>query len=116
MSRVTFRLLFSWRYKTIRKLTTSNLVGAGIQIGNTSVCSYIVDAYPQYAASGLAAFAVLRCTVAAFLPLAGPQMYDSLGVGWGSSLLGFIAVALIPIPTLIYKYGKWMRERFPLVL
>ncbi|OAQ86733.1 fluconazole resistance protein [Purpureocillium lilacinum] len=78
--------------------------------------AYIVDAYPQYAASGLAAFSVLRCTVAAFLPLAGPQMYKSLGVGWGSSLLGFIAVALIPIPTLIYKYGKWMRTRFPLTL
>lgn len=80
------------------------------------VQAYIIDAYPQYAASGLAAFSVLRCTVAAFLPLAGPQMYDSLGYGWGTSLLGFIAVALIPIPTLIYKYGKVMREKFPLTL
>lgn len=78
--------------------------------------AYIVDAYPQYAASGLAAFSVLRCTVAAFLPLAGPQMYKTLGVGWGSSVLGFVAVALIPIPTLIYKYGRWMRHRFPLEL
>jgi multidrug resistance protein len=78
--------------------------------------AYIVDAYPQYAASGLAAFSVLRSTVAAFLPLAGPQMYESLGIGWGTSLLGFIAVALIPAPALIYKYGKWMRERFPMTL
>ncbi|KAH8172846.1 major facilitator superfamily protein [Sarocladium implicatum] len=75
--------------------------------------AYLVDAFPQYAASALAAFAVLRSTVAAFLPLAGPKMYDSLGVGWGTSLLGFIAIALIPIPTLIYKYGKWMREKYP---
>lgn len=78
--------------------------------------AYIIDAYPQYAASGLAAFSVLRCTVAAFLPLAGPQMYDALGVGWGTSLLGFIAVALIPIPVLIYRYGKFMREKYPLHL
>lgn len=78
--------------------------------------AYIVDAYPHYAASGLAAFAVLRSTVAAFLPLAGPHMFDALGVGWASSVLGFIAVALIPIPTLIRRYGKWMRERFPLTL
>lgn len=78
--------------------------------------AYIIDAYPQYAASGLAAFSVLRSTVAAFLPLAGPKMYESLGVGWGTSLLGFIAVALIPIPLLIYRYGKMMRERFPLEL
>jgi multidrug resistance protein len=78
--------------------------------------AYIVDAYPQYAASGLAAFSVLRCTVAAFLPLAGPQMYESLGVGWGTSLLGFIAIGLIPVPAVIYKYGKRLRERFPLQL
>ncbi|KAH7328021.1 major facilitator superfamily domain-containing protein [Stachybotrys elegans] len=78
--------------------------------------AYIVDAYPTYAASGLAAFMVLRSTVAAFLPLAGPDMYESLGVGWGTSLLGFIAVALIPIPAVIFKYGKRMRERYPLNL
>lgn len=78
--------------------------------------AYIIDAYPQYAASGLAAFSVLRCTVAAFLPFAGPKMYDSLGVGWGTSLLGFIAVGLVPIPALIYRYGKVLREKYPLHL
>lgn len=78
--------------------------------------AYLVDAYAPYAASCLAAFAVLRCAVAAFLPLAGPKMYESLGVGWGSSLLGFVAVAMIPIPLLIRRYGKWMRLRFPMNL
>jgi multidrug resistance protein len=78
--------------------------------------AYIVDAYPQHAASGLAAFSVLRSTVGAFLPLAGPRLFESLGVGWGSSLLGFISVALIPIPALIYRYGAWMRKRFPVNL
>lgn len=78
--------------------------------------AYIVDAYPQYAASGLAAFSVMRCTVAAFLPLAGPRLYEALGVGWGTSLLGFIAIALIPVPTVIYKYGKVLREKWPLRL
>lgn len=78
--------------------------------------AYLVDAYAEYAASCLAAFAVLRCTVAAFLPLAGTQMYDTLGVGWGTSLLGFIAVGMIPIPSLIFKYGKVLREKFPVHL
>lgn len=78
--------------------------------------AYIVDAFPEHAASGLAAFSVLRCTVAAFLPLAGPPMYETLGVGWASSLLGFVSVALVPIPALIYRYGKWMRTRYPLKL
>jgi multidrug resistance protein len=78
--------------------------------------AYLVDAYSQYAASCLAAFAVLRCAVAAFLPLAGPKMYESLGVGWGSSLLGFVGVAMIPIPLLIYRYGKWLRLKYPMNL
>lgn len=72
--------------------------------------AYIVDAYPMYAASALASFSVMRSTVAAFLPLAGPQMYESLGVGWGNSLLGFVAIALIPIPTVVYKFGKRLRQ------
>jgi hypothetical protein len=43
-------------------------------------------------------------------------MYETLGVGWGSSLLGFVAVAMIPIPLLIHRYGKWMRQRYPMKL
>lgn len=78
--------------------------------------AYLVDAYAQYAASVLAAFSVMRSVVAAFLPLAGPQMYDSLGVGWGNTLLGFIAVALIPIPALIYKFGGRIRKAEKLAL
>lgn len=78
--------------------------------------AYIIDAFPQYAASALAAFSVLRCTVAAFLPLAGPQMYKSLSVGWGTSVLGFIAIALVPIPILVYRYGKSLRTRFSIQL
>ncbi|KPM34958.1 hypothetical protein AK830_g11606 [Neonectria ditissima] len=72
--------------------------------------AYLIDAYSQYAASALAAFSVMRSVVAAFLPLAGPQMYESLGVGWGNSVLGFIAIALIPIPALIYKFGGRIRK------
>ncbi|UKZ61546.1 uncharacterized protein TrAtP1_002807 [Trichoderma atroviride] len=90
--------------------------GVGILGVLLPIQTYIVDAYPEYAASGLAAFAVLRNSVAAFLPLAGPQLYKSLGVGWGNSLLGFIAIGLTPIPILIYKYGKWLRLRYPVKL
>jgi hypothetical protein len=30
-------------------------------------------------------------------------MYDALGLGWGNSLLGFIALALAPLPFWISK-------------
>ncbi|KAI1113810.1 major facilitator superfamily domain-containing protein [Nemania sp. NC0429] len=78
--------------------------------------AYIIDAYPLYAASGLAAFTVLRSIVAAFLPLAGPALYGSLGLGWGSSVLGFITVGLIPIPVLVMIFGTRLRRRFPVKL
>jgi hypothetical protein len=45
------------------------------------------------------------------LPLAGPAMYDNLGLGWGNSLLGFICVAMIPVPLLIYRFGARLRKR-----
>ncbi|KAJ4322591.1 hypothetical protein N0V84_004727 [Fusarium piperis] len=89
------------------------LVPFGVGIVGTwmPIQAYLIDAYAHYAASALAAFSVLRCVVAAFLPLAGPDMFIVLGVGWGNSLLGFIAIALIPIPTIVYKYGGRIRKR-----
>ncbi|KAI1475591.1 MFS general substrate transporter [Daldinia eschscholtzii] len=68
--------------------------------------AYIIDAYPSYAASGIAAFTVLRSVIAAFLPL----------LGWGSSVLGFVGVAMIPIPIAIFKFGARLREKYPLRL
>ncbi|KAI2636857.1 MFS general substrate transporter [Hypomontagnella submonticulosa] len=78
--------------------------------------AYIIDAYPSYAASGIAAFTVLRSVIAAFLPLCGPVLFDNLGVGWGSSVLGFVGVAMIPIPMIIFKFGARLREKYPLKL
>lgn len=72
---------------------------------------YLVDAYPRYAASALAASSVMRSIIAAFLPLAGPAMYERLGVGWGNSILGFISLAMVPIPALIYKFGGRIRQK-----
>ena len=50
------------------------------------------------------------------LPLAGPSMYASLGLGWGNSILGFIAIALIPAPGFIYKFGGRIRKEHPIKL
>ncbi|KAH7038963.1 MFS multidrug transporter [Macrophomina phaseolina] len=76
---------------------------------------YLVDAFgPAQAASALAAVTMLRSVFAAFLPLAGPPLYEKLGLGWGNSLLGFLAVAFVPIPLLFYRYGTILRHRYPL--
>lgn len=71
--------------------------------------AYIIDAYPQYAASGIAAFSVLRSITAAFLPLAGPSLFASLGLGWGNSLLGFICVASKQILVSFFTIMDYLR-------
>ncbi|RWA06219.1 hypothetical protein EKO27_g8880 [Xylaria grammica] len=90
--------------------------GFGIMGLFLPITTYLVDSYPMYSASAIAANIILRSTVGAFLPLAGPPLYDSLGLGWGNSLLGFICVALIPLPIVFQKFGARLRksERFKL--
>ncbi|RSL52400.1 hypothetical protein CEP53_008086 [Fusarium sp. AF-6] len=74
--------------------------------------NYLLDTYPRYAASVTAALAVLRSLAAALLPLGGLDMYNALGLGWGNSLLGFLCVAMIPIPVVFYVFGERLRKRF----
>jgi DHA1 family multidrug resistance protein-like MFS transporter len=38
-------------------------------------------------------------------------MFASLGVNWSGTMLGIIAVLLVPIPIIFYKYGHKIREK-----
>jgi hypothetical protein len=78
--------------------------------------TYMIDCFPQFAASAIAGMTALRCLFGAMLPLAGPKMYQSLGLGWGNSMLGFLAIAFIPVPALLFRYGKTIRQRYPIKL
>lgn len=73
--------------------------------------TYVIDCYTRYAASGIAAITVMRSTFGALLPLAGPYMYRALGYGWGNTLLGLIALVLVPMPVIFYRFGAVLRER-----
>ncbi|KAK7414755.1 hypothetical protein QQX98_006439 [Neonectria punicea] len=86
-------------------------LGLGMLCAMMGTSVYLVDAYASYAASAMAASTVLRFLVGALLPLAGRKMYDKLGYGWGTSLLAFIAVAMIPVPIMFIKYGERIRQR-----
>ncbi|EXJ78937.1 hypothetical protein A1O3_08437 [Capronia epimyces CBS 606.96] len=78
--------------------------------------TYLIDCYPSYAASAIAVLTATRSLLGSLLPLAGPPMYDALGLGWGNSLLGFVGLACIPIPLVLNKYGKVIREHTKLEL
>ncbi|KAI1386723.1 MFS general substrate transporter [Hypoxylon trugodes] len=88
------------------------IFSAGLMGVMFCVQNYLLDAYPRYAASVTAAMTVLRSLLGALLPLGGLEMYDALGLGWGNSLLAFVALALIPIPLVFYKFGERIRGKF----
>ncbi|KAL3488221.1 major facilitator superfamily domain-containing protein [Aspergillus germanicus] len=79
--------------------------------------TYFIDVSGKSAAaSAIAGLVAVRCLFGAFLPLAGPRMYEALGLGWGNSLLGFLALGMTPVPALIYRYGGALREKYPIIL
>lgn len=72
---------------------------------------YLVDVFTVHAASAMAANTVLRSLCAALIPLSSQKMYAAMGYGWGNSLLGFVALFLVPIPFLFLRYGERIRMR-----
>ncbi|PPJ52936.1 hypothetical protein CBER1_11491 [Cercospora berteroae] len=75
----------------------------------SGIFTFLVETYPLYAASALAANSFARSSFAAGFPLFGVQMYEKLGYQWASSLLAFIALAMTPFPFLFFKIGKRLR-------
>ncbi|KAI1178394.1 major facilitator superfamily domain-containing protein [Nemania sp. FL0916] len=108
--------LYGWtaEYKVhwIVPIIGMGITGIGTIIIFMGILAYLIDAFTIYSASAIAANAVVRSIASAVLPLAGLPMYARLGVGWGNSVLGFIAVALIPVAFLIIKYGERLRNKF----
>ncbi|GAB0138189.1 hypothetical protein EsDP_00006431 [Epichloe bromicola] len=75
------------------------------------IISYLIDCYGKYAASALAANAILRSLFGAGFPLFSREMYDKLGAAWATSVLGFVAVAMAPLPYVFYHFGPRIRAR-----
>jgi hypothetical protein len=74
--------------------------------------TYLIDAFTIHAASAIAANTVLRSLLGAFIPLAGPAMYKALGLGWGNSLLAFVALAMSPVSWIFFRYGESIRKKY----
>jgi MFS family permease len=109
-------LIYGWTAKYhvhwIVPIMSTALIGIGNMAVFMCISTYLVDAYTVYAASALAANTVIRSIMGAVLPLAGQKMYLKLGLGWGNSLLAFVAIALLPVPWVLLKWGEQMRKKF----
>lgn len=85
--------------------------GFGLNLMFLGITNYLIDAYTIFAASVLAANTVLRSLFGAAFPLFTRDMYASLGTQWASSVPAFLALAMLPAPFVLYRYGAQIRSR-----
>lgn len=106
---------FGWTgpYKSIPWIVptiATAFIGAGFNVIFQQCINFLVDTYLLYAASAVSANTFLRSLLAAAFPLVAQPMFDKLGVGPAMSILGGIAVLLLPVPFMFMKYGLRLRK------
>ena len=84
--------------------------GMGLYMVFAQCFNYMVDVYAPIANSAIAGNTLVRSFFGAGFSLFASSMYRNLGVAWATSTLGFISVALVPIPILFYRFGPRIRS------
>lgn len=92
-------------------ILASTVFAAGLVVVFLALLTYLLDSYTVFAASAMAASAVLRSLFGAAFPLFTPYMYQNLGIHWASMVPAFLALACTPVPLLFYWYGARIRSR-----
>ncbi|CAG8089464.1 unnamed protein product [Penicillium salamii] len=95
----------------IAPIIGSAVFGAGTILVYSGIFTFLVDAYPTFAASALAANSFTRSSFGGIFPLFGIQMYNNLGFHWATSLLAFLTLVMTPFPYLFYRYGSQIRKK-----
>ncbi|KAA8916747.1 hypothetical protein TRICI_001103 [Trichomonascus ciferrii] len=112
--------IFAWSSTAsahwIGPMIGAGIFSAGSFIGFQTLLSYLAFSFHRYQASVFAGNGLFRAAFGASFPLFANELYKNLGsekypVGWGCSILGFIATAMISIPTLFYLNGVRLRAR-----
>jgi MFS family permease len=85
------------------------IFGMGMEYIFLPIQVYLIDTFTIYATSAIAANTVVRSLFGAIVPLAGNALYSHLGLGWGNSLLAFIAIAFAPFSLVLVKFGARIR-------
>ena len=75
----------------------------GFYLTFQSVLNYLGESYPRHVASVFAGNTFFRSSFGGALPLAAPRMLQSLGIVWASSTLGFISIAMLPLPFILER-------------
>ncbi|KAA8647779.1 hypothetical protein EYZ11_000251 [Aspergillus tanneri] len=109
--------MFWFAWTNSPNLSAAISIASGVPFGfgmvsiYLSIANYLVDGYLIYAASALAANALLRSIFGAVFPLFTDPMYHNLGIHWASCIPAFLALACVPLPYLLFLYGARIRKR-----
>ncbi|THH08248.1 hypothetical protein EW145_g2823 [Phellinidium pouzarii] len=76
-----------------------------------AVFTYLADCYGPYASSALAGQSLCRNLAGAAFPLFTQQMYARLTFKWANTLFAFIALLMLPIPFILFRWGPQIRAR-----
>ncbi|KAK7519643.1 synaptic vesicle transporter [Phyllosticta citriasiana] len=94
----------------VPQVIAGGLIGLGLFLVFLQGLNYIIDVYLMHANSAIAGNTILRSLSGAGFPLFAVAMYHKLDVDWATSLLGIVAIVLIPVPVLFYLYGSRFRK------
>lgn len=86
------------------------VIGCGMFSVFQHCIAYLVEVYLPVTNSAMAASGMGRALCGAGFPLFASQMYSRLGVPWATSVLAFIAIAMIPIPVVFFVFGARIRS------
>ena len=107
-------LLYGWaaqyKLKWVVPLIGTGMMGFGLMMALLTAQTYLIDSLPLHAASANAVVETMLALSGSVFPLAGPALYDHLGLGWGNSLLCFIALPFVPLPWILLRYGERIRK------
>ncbi|TRM67442.1 major facilitator superfamily domain-containing protein [Schizophyllum amplum] len=95
----------------IMPIIGSSIYGFGQMLTFFPIQLYLVDTF-TYAASAVSAAAFFRSLFGFAFPLFAQDMFDTLGLGGGMSLLAGLSIVLgIPFPVYLWYNGEAMRAR-----
>ncbi|KAI0360521.1 MFS general substrate transporter [Trametes cingulata] len=87
------------------------LIGLSLLWLMLAFINYTIAVYLPVVASALASSVFTRSIFGAVFPLFSNKMFDVLNPHWASTLVGCIALALVPIPLVLRRYGPALRAK-----
>jgi len=88
------------------------IFASGTMIVLQCVNGYTVDCFARYAASASSANLILRSFAGFAFPIVRPAMWQKMGYGYASTMLGGVAVVLgVGVPGVLWRWGELLRAR-----